>query len=100
MKTRDLDEQLKARRKVAALRAKLKLDEAPPPGWITCAQFAIHLDKSHRWAWEQLQGWITRGMCEVKKFKVMTPLSYKHLPHYRLKPEVAEAYGLPKPPKE
>ena len=99
MKTRGLDEQLAHRKRIAALRAKLEMDEAPPAGWITCAQFASHLDKSHRWAWEQLQGWIRKDLCEVKKFKVLTPLSYKYLPHYRLNAEVAEAYGLPKTPK-
>lgn len=97
MNTKHIDQQARMHRRVMALRIELNKGETAPTGWITSKQFAQHLGRTQRWAWEILQDYMEQGLCERRKFKTVTPQHYRYCSHYKLAPKVAAAYGLKLP---
>lgn len=101
MKTKLLDEHLAIKRRqimknVNKLKTKLGWSESVPKGWITAEQMAKHLSMTSRNARVIFKEWSEKGMCEVAMFTIQAGLSIRPVPHYRLSPKIAKAYGLPK----
>lgn len=94
MDTRDLDKLMEQRRKVAALKAKVGILEAPPKGWFTMETIGKQLGVSPRAALQKMAPWIDAGMVQTKTFRIQRRIITKPIPHYKLDPQVAKAYGI------
>lgn len=94
MDTRDLDKLMAQRRRVAALKAKVGLMEAPTKGWMTMEAIGKQLRVSPRAALQKMAPWIDAGMVQTKTFCIQRRMITRPIPHYKLNPEVAKAYGI------
>jgi len=101
MKTNHLDEHLANKRRqimknVNKLKADLGLIEAAPDGWITSEWMGKHMNMTARNARNIFRGWQDKGMCDVAFFTIKAGMTIRPVPHYKLNPKIAKAYGLPK----
>lgn len=94
MDTKDLDSQMSQRRRIAALKAKVGLWEAPGKGWHTMDAIAKQMGLGNRAAQYTLKPWIEKGMVEIKSFRIQNRVIACQVPHYKLHPAVAKAYGI------